>query len=222
LGCLPSFIALVSHRGFIPRPVHVSPSGPRYFGAAFLRIVVLPLSPPLADPRLSTAPPVSRSSSLFRSSARLLRRVAISSRSLHRASFDRVVSEDLFGCTICLPEKNDQKNLNVLTLTVLLSKINGSRREASKWLMATASCKGLGGFCAAHRRLHQRETSNCCKKQDIAFRYSTQACRFRSPEPIGSQIRAGVDWLEGSLSSNLKRIPESSVPAPSLPPIPYG
>ena len=60
------------------------------------------------------------------------------------------------------------------------------------------------------------------KKQDIAFRYSTQACRFRSPEPIGSQIRTGVNWLEGSLSSNLKRILESSVLAPSLPPIPYG
>ena len=42
---LPSFIAVMSHLGFSPRPDHVSPFGPLYFGATFLivplRLVLL-------------------------------------------------------------------------------------------------------------------------------------------------------------------------------------
>ena len=98
LSCLPSFNALVSHRGFSPRPVHVSPSGPRYFGATFLRISLPPI--PFRPP-----PPVNRSTSFSRFSARVLRMTAISSRSLHRASFERVVREEFFGCMSLPPQK---------------------------------------------------------------------------------------------------------------------
>jgi hypothetical protein len=45
LGSFPSFIALVSHLGFIPRPAHVSPFGPRYFGAAFLLVALFGFFP---------------------------------------------------------------------------------------------------------------------------------------------------------------------------------
>src|SRR3954467_1808213 len=38
---LPSLIAAASQRGFAPRPAHVSPPGPRYFGATFVPLRLL-------------------------------------------------------------------------------------------------------------------------------------------------------------------------------------
>src|SRR5215208_3427111 len=34
----PSFLSAASHRGIAPLPAHVSPFGPRYFGATFTRL----------------------------------------------------------------------------------------------------------------------------------------------------------------------------------------
>src|SRR4051812_40656913 len=39
---LPSLIAAVSHLGVAPRPAHVSPPAPRYFGATFFPFNLLP------------------------------------------------------------------------------------------------------------------------------------------------------------------------------------
>jgi hypothetical protein len=47
---LPSFNALVSHRGRAPRPHHVPPSGPRYFGAIFLAFALDAFAAPLVPP----------------------------------------------------------------------------------------------------------------------------------------------------------------------------
>lgn len=47
---LPLFNSLVSQRGFIPRPVHVLPSGPRYFGTIVLRRALDPFTAPLFSP----------------------------------------------------------------------------------------------------------------------------------------------------------------------------
>ena len=93
---LPSFNALVSHRGFSPRPLHVVPFGPWYFGAIFLRWPLSERAAPFV--LLWTALPLSRLSSFSKSSARLSSSAAISSRNLQRASLERVVREDFFGC----------------------------------------------------------------------------------------------------------------------------
>lgn len=97
----PSFNEPVSHRGFFPRPLHVSPFGDRYFGLAFLRCAV----------------GASRLSSRRKSSARLLSNTAISSRNVQRASLERVVRESFFG-DMTIPQRAAIK-IGMAELTVL-------------------------------------------------------------------------------------------------------
>ena len=94
-----------------------------------LRGPLLHLPPPLASPPSATALPVSRSSSLRRSSARLLRISAISSRSLHSASFERVVREDFFGS---MSSPQVKACLSSAYLNSFVHKFNGSGRN-SEW-----------------------------------------------------------------------------------------
>src|SRR5215510_9270310 len=49
----PPLIAATSHRGLAPRPAHVSPEGPRYFGGTFFPFNALP------PPPTTLAPPTS-------------------------------------------------------------------------------------------------------------------------------------------------------------------
>src|SRR5262245_34025377 len=53
---LPRFIAATSQRGLAPRPAHVSPDGPRYFGGTFLPFKTL------LPPRATTLRPPTRTS----------------------------------------------------------------------------------------------------------------------------------------------------------------
>src|SRR5262249_47829723 len=63
----PPLIAATSHRGLAPRPAHVSPEGPRYFGGTFLPLNALP------PPRTTLRPPTTAIlSNCFSSSARRL------------------------------------------------------------------------------------------------------------------------------------------------------
>jgi hypothetical protein len=98
-GFWPASIAMVSHRGFMPRPLQVLPSGPRYFGATSLRFAFR--SSGTAVVRIPL-PPVSRSSSFRNCCARLSSSAAISSRNLQRASFDRLSRAGRF---IIIPRK---------------------------------------------------------------------------------------------------------------------
>ena len=53
----PRLIAATSQRGLAPRPAHVSPDGPRYFGGTFLPFNALPPPPTaLAPPTTAMAP----------------------------------------------------------------------------------------------------------------------------------------------------------------------
>jgi hypothetical protein len=154
---------MASHLGFSPRPAHVSPFGPLYFGATFL-LVPLRLLLLLSGSALLAveAPPISWSSSFRRLSARLLSSSAISSRSLHRASLERVLSEVFGGMG---PPRSMAYNL--VTLTFLLQTLMPPRLRILQIVNGGFAIKA--GTCTTPKvcqavRIYQRTMSSTARR----------------------------------------------------------
>ena len=59
-----ALVAAFNHLGVAPRPAHVSPSGPRYFGATFFPFNALPRPPRATLPPIEAIEPPSASNCL--------------------------------------------------------------------------------------------------------------------------------------------------------------